>query len=76
LDSYNPVHLNDFGLKRCIPKENSKNNISRKEVSMKLPQFNGGLLDLEKREYLARTHSAYRAGKEEGMIFILWDFGL
>jgi hypothetical protein len=29
----------------------------------------GGLLGLQKREYLAKTHSAYRAGKEEGMIF-------
>jgi hypothetical protein len=29
----------------------------RKEVSMEPPQYNGGLLGLQKREYLARTES-------------------
>jgi hypothetical protein len=39
------------------------------KVSMKPPQYNGDPWRLQKRDYLAKTHSAYRAGKEEVMIF-------
>jgi hypothetical protein len=35
----------------------SKNQAFRKKFSMEPLQYNGGLLGLQKREYLAKTHS-------------------
>ena len=31
-----------------------KNNVTRKKVGMEPPQYNGGLLGIQKREYLAK----------------------
>ena len=48
---------NDCQMKSCIMVKICQSMSTRKEVSMEPPQYNGGLLVLQKREYLAKRNT-------------------